>query len=77
MDPKLEPVLSSAKEIATVTGGSLEFLGAEGSKLSIRYIPGRDDECPECVLTAPQMKQLVLESLKVHAPEFTDVVVVS
>ena len=61
-------VLENMRTIVGSEGGSLELVDANHGRLSVRYVEGRNDECPECVPTHEAVYQLMMASLKVHAP---------
>ena len=61
--------------IVASEGGSLEFLELSGGKLSVYYKKGVNEECPECVPTRDNVEMFMTMSLKIHAPQITDVTV--
>jgi hypothetical protein len=50
-------------------GGSLELVEMSDDRLTVRYIEGVNEECPECVPTHEMVRQMMTASLKVHAPQ--------
>jgi len=52
-------------------GGTLELIEASGSKLRVRYKKGTNEECPECVPSHEMVQQMMVASLKMHAPEIS------
>lgn len=49
MDPGVQSVLGSIQTIVASGGGSVDFIGLDSGKLTVRCTTGRDDERPECV----------------------------
>ena len=49
-------------------GGSLELVEMSDDRLTVRYVEGANEECPECVPTHEMEHQMMTASLKVHAP---------
>ncbi len=54
----------------------MELLSSAQSSLEVRYTPGINEECPECVPTHVRVTMFLNASLKVHAPYVTEVKVV-
>lgn len=54
-------------------GGTLELVDLSGDKLTVRYNEGTNEECPECVPSHEMVQQMLLASLKVHAPDVSEV----
>ena len=54
-------------------GGTLELVDLSGDKLTVRYNEGTNEECPECVPNHEMVQQMLLASLKVHAPDVSEV----
>ncbi len=75
-DPKVDFVLKQIEAMVAAEGGSLELVGSDESFLKVRYLPGVNEECPECVPTLQQVSYFLQASLKVHAPYVTTVEVV-
>jgi hypothetical protein len=50
-------------------GGSLELVEMSDDRLTVRYVEGSNEECPECVPTQEMVRQMMTASLKVHAPQ--------
>ena len=49
------------------------MLGLDQGVLKVRYTPGVNEECPECVFSPKGFRELLIESLKVHASDVADV----
>ena len=54
-------------------GGTLELVDLSGDKLTVRYNEGTNEECPECVPNHEMVQQMLLASVKVHAPDVSEV----
>ena len=66
-------VLENMETILRTDGGALEILGLDQGVLKLRYTPGVNEECPECVFSPEGLRELLIESLKLHAPDVADV----
>ena len=75
-DPKVDFVLEQIETMVATEGGSLELLSSDEASLEVRYIPGVNEDCPECVPTHEQVTMFLNASLKIHAPHVTSVQVV-
>ena len=73
MDKKVEKVLDFFRQVLSADGGVLELVGVEDGTARIRYVPGHNEECPECVLTPESLQAMIKESIQVHAPHISDV----
>ena len=76
MDEKLEKVLDFFRRMVKTDGGVLELVSVEGGRARIRYTPGHNEECPECVHSAQDLLDMLRGSLEIHAPHIRDVEVV-
>jgi len=73
MDEKVEKVLALFRQIISTDGGKLELVSLEDDTARLRYTPGQNEECPECVLTPESLQAMVQESMQVHAPHIANV----
>ena len=48
-DPGVQTVLENMETIVASEGGTLNFISLDGDTLSVEYIKGINEECPECV----------------------------
>ena len=76
MDPLLESVLDDFRIILKVDGGALDLVSQDDGVVTLRYVPGHNEKCPECVLTPEQLRDLVKESLQTRVPYVEEVVLV-
>ena len=68
MDPRVKNVLDTFGQILASDGGSLELLNIADGVARVRYVPGNNEECPECVMTPEGLRGLLLEALQTQAP---------
>ena len=54
-------------------GGVIELLVVEAATLKVRYSPGRNEECADCVLDAQDLRELMKEALALQDPSITEV----
>lgn len=67
-DSKVNFVLEQIETMVASEGGSLELLASDETSIKVRYTPGVNEECPECVPTLEQVRIFLTASLGVHAP---------
>ena len=72
-DPKVDLVLQSVGTIVASEGGTLELVKLSPQSLWVKYNPGVNKECPECVPTHETVSLFISTSLKIHAPQITEV----
>lgn len=72
-DPALRSVLDNIQVIAASEGGSVQFVDAKGGKLTVKYTPGVNEECPECVPTHDLIETMLKTSVGVLAPYIREV----
>ena len=72
-DPKVDFVLSQIETMVASEGGTLDVASYDEGFLKVRYTPGVNEECPECVPTLEQVKHFLTASLKIHAPYIDEV----
>ncbi len=75
-DPAIDFVLEQIETMVASEGGSLALVEASENRLTVRYTPGVNKECPECVPTHEQVSLFLQASLKIHAPGIKAVEVV-
>ena len=73
MEDKVETVLDLFRRMVSADGGALELVSVEGGTARIRYTPGHNEECPDCVHTAQDVLDMLRGSLEIHAPHIQDV----
>ena len=71
VDVGVRNVIELMGVIVGAEGGSLELLELGDDKLTMRYKEGTNEECPECVPSHEMVRQMMAESLKVHAPHIS------
>ena len=75
VDPKVNLVLENVEAIVASEGGSLELVTLEPPSIKVKYMPGENEECPECVPTHDAVTRFLTMSLNIHAPYVTDITV--
>ncbi|MEX0760903.1 MAG: hypothetical protein WD208_10325 [Dehalococcoidia bacterium] len=75
-DEKLNFVLEQIETIVSSEGGTLEVEAAGPDNVRVKYLPGVNEECPECVPTIEQVQQFMDASIGIHAPHIKNVQVV-
>ena len=76
-DTKISNVIETFRRIVGADGGVLELLGSAADVVSIRYVPGRNEQCASCVLTPTDLQLLLEEAIQRQAPEVRSVEVIS
>lgn len=71
-DAKVDFVLEQIEAMVASEGGTLEVISLDGNKLNVKYTPGVNEECPECVPTHEMVRQFLTASLGIHAPHIQD-----
>ena len=67
-DPGVQTVLENMETIVASEGGTLNFISLDGDTLSVEYIKGINEECPECVPDHDMVKMMIENSLTIYAP---------
>ena len=71
--PGVKTVLDNMETIVASEGGTLNFISLEDQTLSVEYVKGINEECPECVPDHAMVKMMMESSLSIYAPHVTDV----
>ena len=72
-DPGVQTVLENMETIVASEGGTLQFLSLDDGSLSVKYIKGVNEECPECVPDHAMVKMMMENSLSIYAPHILTV----
>ena len=72
-DPGVQTVLENMETIVASEGGTLQFLSLDDGSLSVKYIKGVNEECPECVPDHAMVKMMMENSLSIYAPHIVTV----
>ena len=67
-EPAVLYVLDNMQTIVASEGGSLELVDLSDGQLTVRYVEGINEECPECVPSHEMVSQMMTASLELHAP---------
>ena len=58
MSADAQQVVEQFNEIVKPEGGAVEMLTVDGGVLRVRYVPGTNEECASCVLTADELRDM-------------------
>ena len=72
-DLGVQTVLENMETIVASEGGTLQFLSLDDGSLSVKYIKGVNEECPECVPDHAMVKMMMENSLSIYAPHIVKV----
>jgi hypothetical protein len=72
-DSGVQTVLENMEVIVASEGGTLNFISLNGNTLSVKYVKGINEECPECVPDHEMVKMMMASSLSIYAPHVTEV----
>ena len=61
-------VVEQFQEIVRPDGGSVELLAVEGETLRVAYRPGHNEQCAACVISAENLRDMLLDVLPQHDP---------
>ena len=71
-DTSVDFVLEQIETMVASEGGTLDVVSMDASSLKIKYTPGVNEECPECVPDHELVEQMFQTSLKTYAPHVKD-----
>ncbi len=74
-DPKINTVLENIEVMVASEGGHLELVDLGDTSLHVKYVPGVNEECPECVPTRDNVEMFMQMAPKVHAPHITELTI--
>jgi hypothetical protein len=72
-DTNVDFVLEQIEMMVSSEGGNLDVISLDGPSLKVKYTPGVNEECPECVPTLEMVIQFLTASLGIHAPNIQDI----
>ena len=72
-DTSVDFVLEQIETMVASEGGTLDLISLDAGALKVKYTPGVNEECPECVPTLDMVNQFLTASLGIHAPHVTDI----
>jgi Fe-S cluster biogenesis protein NfuA len=76
-DPLVELVVSEVGAPLAMDGGATVLVGVAEGVAHVSYRPGHNEECPECVMSAEDMREYLREALNARAPYIRDVEIVA
>jgi hypothetical protein len=60
--PAVETVVDNFNRILAADNGVLSFIRRDGDTVVLRYVEGKNEDCPTCVFTPEDLTALVLEA---------------
>jgi hypothetical protein len=72
-DINIDSAIRDVHEMVVSEGGSLEVVELGEWSLKVRYTPGKNEDCPECVPTHDAVRTWLTFALKRQAPYVTEV----
>ena len=66
-------VLDQIEKLVASEGGTLDSVSLDGNNLKVKYTPGVNEDCPECVPTHNMVNQFLTASLSIHAPHVDNI----
>ena len=66
-------VVEQFNEIVKPEGGSVTFVSREGGILRVRYVPGVNEACAECVMEPDALAAMMKDMVVTLDPSITDV----
>lgn len=73
MSKGAELVVRHFSRMVEPDGGAVEIVSVEGATLTVRYSPGVNEECADCVLDPDDLRELMKEALERQDPAITEV----
>ena len=73
MSKGAELVVRHFSRMVEPDGGAIELVSVEGATLTVRYRPGVNEECQDCVLEPDDLRALMQEALERQDPGITEV----
>ena len=74
-DPIIDAVLENIEVMVASEGGHLELVELGNNSLHVKYIPGVNEECPECVPTRENVEMFMTMALKIQAAHITELTI--
>ena len=66
-------VVDNFQQMVSGDGGKIELLGVKDGVMSVRYAPGTNEACQDCVLAPEDLKELMKEAAQMHDASIKDV----
>ena len=73
MDEDVRAVLENVRAVVEGDGGAVELVAVEEGVVRVRYRPGANEECPQCVLEPETLRQFLQEAFAAQAPRIRGV----
>ncbi len=71
--PAVELVVENFNRILAADNGLLSFIRRDGDTVILRYLEGKNEDCPTCVFTPEDLTALVLEATQKRDASIEDV----
>ena len=68
MSDAVRRVVEEFQAIVRPDGGSVELLAVDGETLRVAYRPGHSEQCASCVISAENLRDMLLDVLPQHDP---------
>ena len=75
MSEGAKQVVEQFNEIVAPEGGSISLVSASDGILRVRYVPGVNEECAECIMEPDDLAGMMKDMVVTLDPEITDVFV--
>lgn len=73
MSQSAQAVVDNFQQMVSGDGGRIELLGVKDGVMSVRYAPGSNEACQDCVLAPEDLKELMKEAARMHDASILDV----
>ena len=74
---KIRNVIETFRRMLATDGGVLDLMQSDADVVSVRYVPGHNEQCASCVLTPTDLQLLLEEAIHDQVPEVRSVRVLS
>lgn len=66
-------VVDNFQQMVSGDGGRIELIDVKDGVMSVRYAPGTNEACQDCVLAPEDLKELMKEAAQMHDASIKDV----
>jgi Fe-S cluster biogenesis protein NfuA len=73
MSQSAQAVVDNFQQMVGTDGGKITLLGVKDGVMSVRYAPGTNEACADCVLAPEDLKELMKEAVQMHDASIKDV----
>lgn len=75
-DPLVALVISEVSAPLAEDGGRADLIAVKDGVARVAYHKGRNDDCPECIMSVADMREYISEALSGRAPYIREVEIV-